>query len=85
MRRLRGGGNTDRQRALCRSMLVANPSRPTLVVPIATTTEVKFEAEAEMERTGSVRHRAESDARRLYDTWRRLKVLAADAMDGLPA
>jgi hypothetical protein len=45
---------------------------------------IVMQAENEIERLPGVRHRAEPDARRLYDTWRRVKVLAADALDGWP-
>jgi hypothetical protein len=43
-----------------------------------------MQAETEVERAGGVRHRAEPDARRLYETWQRVKVLAAAAMEGWP-
>jgi hypothetical protein len=42
------------------------------------------QAETESEHAPGVRHRAEPDARRHWMTWQRVKVLAADAMDGWP-
>lgn len=53
---------------------------------IATSMAQSFlaQAEIEAERAVPTRHRAEADARRLFWTWRRLRELATEALDGWP-
>jgi hypothetical protein len=46
---------------------------------------IVMQAETEVGRTDGLRHRAEPDARRIYDAWQRVKVLAAEVMDGWPS
>jgi hypothetical protein len=70
----------DSYRSIFRSMVQRLPQS----VAASMATSIVVQAETEIERTPGIRHRAELDARRLFDTWRRVKVLAADALDGWP-
>jgi hypothetical protein len=45
---------------------------------------IVMRAETEVERAGGIRHRAEPDARRLYEVWRAVGRQVAEALEGWP-
>jgi hypothetical protein len=45
---------------------------------------IVMRAETGVERADGIRHRAEPDARRLHDTWQRVREQVAEALDGWP-
>jgi hypothetical protein len=70
----------DSYRTIFRPMVTRLPHS----VAASMARSIVMQAETESERLPGVRHRAEPDALRLYDRWQRVKVLAADALDGWP-